>query len=181
MKKFFAFLLVLAMMFSLCGVAMAAVGAPDINGAGAVTGGTTGDVNVAVDTDAATVYYVVVSWAGLTTFTYDFDKEYDAENHTLKDGSDAKWNNTTGTVTVTNHSNTSIKVSGKFRTTAEDYLVVNGVRATLSGHTESTLPSAVGKALNAADLIKTITVTVSGTPDTDTGFKIDTIDLTIKT
>ena len=175
MKKFFAFLLVFAMMFSLCGVAMAA---GIDNQAPEGSKQTSGDVVVEVEnTVAETVYYVVITWGDLT-FTYDFDMEYNAETHKQSAGDNAKWDGTSGTITVTNHSNIGIKVSGKFSATDSGSIKTNGVTATLD-KTELALPSAVDKATDAAELTDIITVTISGTPDQTSKFDVGTINLTI--
>lgn len=191
MKKFFAFLLAFAMMFSLCGVAMAA-GSGNINDDGAVSGGKQGDVVIKVTGvagDAAKIYYVVIDW-GTLTFTYDFGqtKTWDPSNHKFNTAGTGGWVQSDSTkaatvssdITVTNHSNGGVKVTAALAG-AEN--ANKGTAAAALNKDSLTLTAAeANNDFNDAPF-GSFTVTVSGVPgavnSTAEGFKIGTITLTI--
>lgn len=192
MKKFFAFLLAFAMMFSLCGVAMAA-GNSDPGHNDAVSGGKTGNVVIKVtgaDDVAGKIYFVEIKW-GTLTFEYDFDpKAWNPSNHEYGDRT-GSWVAKTGQtsngdgsvsadITVINHSNDGVKVTAALADLAHDD---KGAAKAELNKTELTLLTAEETTLANAPK-GTFTVKVSGVPkaknSADTGFQIGTITLTIE-
>lgn len=185
MKKVLALILAVCLMFSLAVTAGAATkGSSDISSNDAVSGDKSNPVKVnvtGVAGSAATVYYLEIKWDPLI-FTYNYKetgKVYDPEDHTetVTTSGTAGWQHTEAAdITVTNHSNASVTVSASI---AESK--VKGVEAVLTGD-EQILESAVGKAMNAPELVASFTVNVTGTPDkanTAEAFTVDTVTITI--
>lgn len=142
----------------------------------------TGDVEVKIDATSVdsieTVYYVDIEWEALE-FTYTFDgtekNTWDPETHTYTEANDgnANWDKTSiaDAITVTNHSNEAISVA------ATDSVTLNGVTATTTADFD--LPSAVGYAVDAAEITNTFDVSVAGVPTIEEGFTIGTITVEI--
>lgn len=136
----------------------------------------TGNVNVTV-TDSrrpdeiTPTYNVVVEW-GTLNFTYNITGNWDPENHKYV----GNWNNTSGTITVTNHSDAGVDVSAAFPE-AQTEVTTNSVTATLGNNTFN-LATAVGTAKDAAPS-NTITVTITGAPDVTESYTLSTITVTI--
>ena len=183
MKKLFALILTLAMVFSLS-VSVSAVGAGSLGGSGAVSGDTNKDITVTVtgvSGSAAIIYYVVVDWESME-FTYDYKEgatTYNPETHTQSTASagTAGWNKESAKVTVTNHSNASISVSAALGENTDP-----NVSASLTGAAK-VLPSAVGKDVTPIDpdLVATYTVNIAGKPAkaNAAAFKINELTITI--
>lgn len=110
-------------------------------------------------TEAGTVYNVDVTWDSMEfTYTVGGVNTWNPETHQYEVvGAGGAWNHTTSKVTVTNHSN--VAVTAKF-----SFAPVEGGTVTGSFDKSSVeLPSAVGKAVNAAELTGTSTFTIGGT------------------
>lgn len=131
---------------------------------------------------ADTVYSVDISWESLS-FTYhgQTDGTWDATEHKYTGTIEAGWNEGTGTITVTNHSNTAITVTPSY-TANKGY---EAVGMTFTGLTEDKLTvenadAGVGK--TGAAKTGTITVTPNGTLPENTAADtvIGTITVTIE-
>lgn len=108
----------------------------------------------------ATKYSVDVSW-GVMQFTYETSgtKTWNAEHHRYDIvSSTGAWNATGNEITVTNHSNTGITASFAF-SALTNYKDVTGSFTKAS----ITLPTAEGRATDAADLTGKTTLTLGGT------------------
>ena len=118
----------------------------------------------------AEIYKVDITWSDLK-FTYTTaTTEWDPSTHSYKTVTDAKWNDSTGSVKVVNHSNAAIKVTAKLTKKS-------GETATFSLTNSSfTLDSAVGTAVSSAPN-KTVKITAGGTPVGNT--TMGTIKITI--
>ena len=175
MKKAFALILTLAMVFSLSVPASSA----------AITGTGTGDVGevkvnvIPGGSSTPSVYYVTVNWDSLT-FTYtesSHTKLWQPEKHTYQTtGTSGGWNKTSADITVTNHSNVGIGVAMTFDGSGTAK-TVNGVTATLTNHTFD-LDTGVGRTFETADKNST-TVTVANTPNVSDGFTIGMVKIAI--
>ena len=152
MKKMLSLILALALMLSL---AIPAFAASTNEG-----GNTSIDVQAKYNGTAATPDKINVNIAwGAMEFTYNVGgtQEWDAATHQYVDKTTQTWTATGNTVTVTNHSNVSVKADLSFAA-ADDYSTVTGSfdKATL------TLATAVNTAV--ADAPKdTATLTLDGT------------------
>lgn len=175
MKKILAFVLSLTMTAVMGTTAFAAQGDANVG-----TGSTSIDVKAkyAGETTAPTVYNVDMSW-GAMEFTYAVGgtRDWNPETHEYKDNTTAKWVENGNTVTVTNHSNASVETSFAFDA-MDTYDTVTGK----FDNAKMTLPSAEGKAVDAAELTGTTKLTLSGTLESNVTAltKIGTITVTIK-
>ena len=130
-----------------------------------------------VDPDGDDVVYNVAINATGADFEYEFNANYNPATHKYEGGS---WTKDTGTIVVTNNSNTSITVTAKW----ENGGTKNDVAASLTDeNTAVTLPSAVNKAVGDTTLDKTYTVAVTNptttTPSTFDNFLLDNVVITI--
>ena len=105
----------------------------------------------------AEIFKIDVTWTDLK-FTYtEATTEWDPSTHEYKTLTEAAWNDSTGKVTVVNHSNAAVKVTAAITK-------ATGETATLTLNSKSfTLLTAVGTAVANAPS-KTIKITASGTP-----------------
>lgn len=175
MKKTFALILTLALVFSLSSPVCAA----PITGTGS---GDVGEVKVNVipgSTSTPTVYYVTVDWTSLT-FTHtngSTTNNWDPEKHNYSiTGGTSGWDKTAADIAVTNHSNTDIGVAMNFDG-GDTTKTVNGVTATLTNHTFD-LATGVGRTAAQADKASA-TVTVNGTPSVNSEFTIGMVKIAI--
>ena len=154
----FALLLCLCTLLALSVVGASAAGLGD-DGA---------DVTVVVidPNDPDPVYSIDITF-GAMVFTYTTAGEgvWDPETHTYVDVTEAYWSCPEGAnlVTVENNSNAPVNVAARY-TEAAGFEAVNGTFANGS----FTLPSAVGKAVDAPELIGTAALTLSGSVDVNT-------------
>ena len=179
MKKILSIVLALVMVFALSTTAFAA-GAKTDEGLGLVE--SSNNVDVIIDSttveNITAVYYVDVEWESLD-FTYTFDKTvdnvWDPETHTytVADGEDgnANWDKTSATITVTNHSNEAVAIA------ATAPAAMNGVTTSVTAGFD--LPSAVGYAVDAAEITDTFTVSIDGIPTVEENFTIGAVTVTI--
>lgn len=119
------------------------------------------------------VYSVDISWTAMD-FTYNdaYKGEWDAANHTYKNATPANWEGT-GTITITNHSNTDIKATPAYAAAA-------GYADASMGFDTAALKVASAATNNAAET-GTITVTPAGKlPAGTTSAVIGTITVTIE-
>jgi len=175
MKKLFAMMLALAMVFSLS----VPVSAAPITGPGT---GDVGEVKVNVipgGSSTPTVYYVTLGWDSLT-FTYtrgSTTNKWDAEKHNYSViGGGGSWNKTSADITVTNHSNTDIGVAMNFDG-GDTAKTVNSVTATLINHTFD-LTTGEGRTFAEA-ASASATVTVKDAPSVNDEFTIGMVKITI--
>lgn len=157
MKKFISLLLCVLMIASMSVTAFAA-GSDDLTDEGAVSGNSSGDVNVTIGdgTTTKTIYYVVITWKSMD-FNFQFDNSqtivWDTTNHkyTYEDGTDltGTWSSTSveDAITVVNHSNTEVAIEASFDGVAS--AETNGVTATVD---------LAGKDANGADNTGIITI-----------------------
>lgn len=173
MKKINSLFLVLTMVMSLSITAFAAEG---IGNGGTDSADVKGTYK---GTAASTVYSVDISWSDLE-FTYNgaYEGEWNPGTHSYDNASGAGWAEGTGTITVTNHSNTSI-------TAVASYKAATGYES--AGMSFSTPSLSVATADNGVDgaagtaVTGTITVTPTGTlPEGTTDAVIGTITITVR-
>ncbi len=165
MKKIFALILTLALVFSLAAVPAYAADPSSIT---AADGSATKDVTATYNAGSSsqTVYSVTITWGDMD-FEYN-DGTWDPNTHTYK----ANWTQNGNTVTVTNHSNAAItaKLSYTHKTGFD------GITGTFDNQTLS-LATAVGTDVSAAPTA-TATLTLSGAlTKTDT---VGTITVTLQ-
>ena len=148
MKKFFALALALALTLALAVTCFA------------VPADKNGDVKAtyAAGATAGVVYSVSVTFGDMAfTYTAASEGTWNPETHAFDDIEAAAWTATGNTVTVKNDSNAAVNV-------AVTYAAATGYEG-ITGSIENngfTLPSAVGKAVGAAELTKTATLTLTG-------------------
>ena len=148
MKKIIAIALALVLTLALAVTCLAAPAAEN------------GDVKAtyAAGATAEVVYSVNVTFGDMAfTYTDASEGEWDPETHAFKNIVDAKWTATGNTVTVKNDSNAAVNVDITYAA-ATGY---DGITGSIEND-EFTLPSAVGKAVGAAELTKTATLTLTG-------------------
>lgn len=108
---------------------------------------------------SGTVYSVDMTWGAMEfTYTKSGSMEWDPTSHEYKDRTTDGWVVTGNEILVVNHSNAEVKVSFAYEATA-GYTAITGSFS----HATITLPSAEGKALDAAELIGKTELTLSGT------------------
>ena len=178
MKKIFSLMLTIALVFAMSVLSVSAeeTTLDDV----ATNNSTTGDINVNIagSEDLQTVYSVDVAWDSLD-FTYNFTGSdvWDPEDHTYSSTGAGGWANASATITVTNHSNATIRAKASFAGGASS-LTRNDVTATLS-NPSFTVNSAVGTAPDAAPN-GTFTCTVSGVPSITSNFTVGTITISFE-
>ncbi|MGN1306402.1 MAG: hypothetical protein ACI4V3_01885 [Faecousia sp.] len=154
MKKIISVLLVLVLVLTMSTTAFAATidttpGSQDI------------DVNAKYEdgVSAPTKYSVDVAWGAMEfTYTVSGTKTWDPATHTYTASTTPAWSGSGNTITVTNHSNTGITASFAFHA-LDAYNTVTGTFSAAGFQ----LPTAEDKAVNAAELTGTTTLTLSGT------------------
>lgn len=128
-------------------------------------------------TETPTVYSVDVSW-GAMEFTYAVGgtSDWNPETHEYVDNTTAQWTANGNKVSVTNHSNAGVTASFAFDA-LETYSGISGTFDNASVE----LPSAEGKAVNAAELTGSAALTLDGVLNSSmTDFtKIGAITVTI--
>lgn len=151
--------------------------------AGGNIGGTDGSQNIDVkakyvdSTVSGTVYSVDVAWGAMEfTYTRSGSKDWDPTNHDYVDRTTSAWTASGNEIRVTNHSNTAVKASFAYQS-ADGYTAVSGNFS----HADVTLPSAVGKATDSAELTGETTLTLTGelNRDTTAATKIGNVTVTI--
>lgn len=172
MKKLTAAILTSALILSLNVTALAATN----DG----TNGTDVDVNAKyVDgVAAATTISVDVTWEAMEfTYTVSGIKTWDTAKHEYVISATDAWSGSDNEITVTNHSNAAVNAEFAFAPLTE-YSTING---TFSQNVLN-LPSAKGKALDAAEITGKSALTLSGTLEKDTTAmtKVGTVTVTIK-
>lgn len=131
-------------------------------------------VDVTVEGAAATtVYSVDVAWDA-TDFTYTAPDSgtWDPATHTYGGTEGGSWNKNSAKATVTNHSNAKVGVAADI-----DNGTKNGVTASVSVG-KATLETGDGLTPETADNTD-VTINVSGTPNTSTGFTVGTVTITL--
>lgn len=105
------------------------------------------------------VYSVDVSW-GAMNFTYltRVTPVWNETNHVYDETYTSEWRAEGNTIKLTNHSNVGVKAKFKYKQLSR-YKAVKGT----FGNQTLTLPSAVGRAINAKELTGTRELTLSGT------------------
>lgn len=175
MKRIFAFGIVLAMILSMSVTAFAAEG----SGTGKRPGESQ-DIDVTAKTTSstsiATVYSVDIEWESMTfTYVESGSKVWNPNTHVYSTSTTSGWDRTESKITVTNHSNASVKVAVEY-TPIEG----NGVGGTISNGS-ATLNAGVENKPKEADKLEA-KLTISGTPNesvTDTGIKVGLVKVTI--
>lgn len=112
---------------------------------------------------ALPVYSVDISWEGLS-FTYhgQTDGTWNATEHKYTGTIEAGWNEGTGTITVTNHSNTAITVTPSYKA-AEGYEAVGMTFGNLNEDKLTVATADKGVGQTGAAQTGTISVTPNGT------------------
>ena len=174
MRKITAFALSLVLALSVSVTAFAAESTVTENG-----GQQDIDVNAKYVNGVATPtkYSVDVEWGAMEfTYTVSGTKTWDAENHQYAVSTSGAWTASGNEISVTNHSNTGIKAG--FAYTKDS--AYNAVTGTFSANS-LTLPTAVGKTTDAAELKGTTALTLGGTLASGvTDFtKVGTVTVTI--
>lgn len=173
MKKIIAIIMALVMIMSLSITGFAADGVGNNGSDSAEVKGT-----YEAGEETATVYSVDITWAGLE-FTYNgaYEGTWNPETHQYDGATEAGWAEGTGTITVTNHSNTAI-------TAGAEYEAATGYESASMNFSTSSLE--VATADNGVDgaagtaVTGTITVTPAGTlPAGTADTVIGTITITI--
>lgn len=122
-------------------------------------------VNIKIaNTATDPVFCIQVDWESLD-FTYTFNtgtQQWNPETHQYDAVTGMTgWDKNSAKVTITNHSNREVKAKASM-----DTLENNGVTFSLANNTETTLPSAENKAIDAAELKKEITISHDGSVPT---------------
>lgn len=136
-------------------------------------------VNATYQDSVTTIHKISVnvSWEAME-FTYSTGgtKTWDEKSHTYKDNATAGWSDNGKTVTVTNHSDSAIKVEFEFKADAA-YNTVTG----RFDNESINLPSAVGKSTTASELTGTSKLTLDGTLSSSvtTSTKVGTITVEV--
>lgn len=129
-------------------------------------------------TAASTVYSVDISWSGLE-FTYNgaYEGEWNPNTHSYDNGTKGGWAEGTGTITITNHSNTGITAVPSYKAASgfEDADMIFSTNSLAVATADNGVDTAAGSAVTG-----TITVTPTGTlPEGTTGATIGKITITI--
>ena len=129
-----------------------------------------------VNPDSKLAVYKVDIDARDAEFKYTFSNNYNTETHQYDSGS---WDKDQATITVTNHSNTAVKISASWKQTAG---FLNNVQGHIAeGDEEFYLASSVNTGTEENPVpSKDITLTVDDTvPSTYTTFTLDYVTITI--
>lgn len=175
MRKITAFALSLALSLSLCVPTFAAESTvTEADGKQEI------DVNAKyVDSvETPTVYDVDVAWGAMEfTYTVSGTKTWDAAKHDYTVSTSDAWSASGNEIRVTNHSNAAVKAAFSFEALAA-YSTVNGIFS----ENELSLPTAEGKAVDAAELTGKTALTLSGElhKDTTDMTKVGTVTVTIR-
>lgn len=176
MKKVFAFLLTIMMMLTMTMTTTAFASETVTSDGGTASIGV--KAKYVDGTSTNSTISVNVSW-GAMEFTYSTGgtQTWNPTTHQYTGNTTAGWSETGNTVTVTNHSDSAVKVAFGFQ--AETGY---GVTGSFSNDSIN-LPSAVGKATTASELTGTSTLTLDGTLSNTvtTSTKVGTITVTITT
>lgn len=126
---------------------------------------------------SADVYSIDLSWGAMEfTYTTSGTNVWNPETHEYTTTSTSEWTSNGNTITVTNHSNKEVTAIFEYESDTA-YSTVTGTFSVDS----IDLPSAVDKAVDAAELTGEVTFTIGGTLDsTVTDFtKVGTITVTL--
>ena len=119
--------------------------------------------------DFPTVYSVDISWGEMAfTYTVSGEKLWDPEKHDYEISTSYEWTATGNEITVTNHSNTAVKVDFT-------YAANNGHNTVTGSFSQNslTLPTAEGKGLYDATLVGKTALTLDGfLADTQTNLTV---------
>ena len=164
MKKIFAAIIALAMVFSLSVTAFAAEGSDT-----GIQPGESSSIDVTAktesDTSTETKYSVDITWESMTfTYTEKGTKVWDPATHTYStDTTGSGWDKTTAEITVTNHSNAEVTATVTYAEADQS----SGITGTISNGSK-TLASGVEGKYDDADSLEA-TLTISGTPADSVG------------
>lgn len=127
--------------------------------------------------DSPTVYSVDLTW-GTMEFTYSVSgkKLWDPDKHDYEISTSDEWTATGNEITVTNHSNTAVKVDFTYKAQNGHNTVTGSI-----SQNSIILPTAEGKALHDAALVGKTALTLGGTlADTSTNLtKVGTVTVAI--
>lgn len=129
-------------------------------------------------TPAGTTYSVDVTWDSMEfTYTVSGSKVWEPTKHDYTVSTTDVWSSDNNKITVTNHSNAGIKASFAYAPIA-GYTTVTGEFSNASLN----LPSAVGKAMDAAELTGKTALNLKGTLPSDTTAmtRVGTVTVTIE-
>lgn len=175
MKKFISMILASALAIScLCTSAFAA---GDKDTVTTVSSSVEKVVTITVNSQpAGTVYSVDIEWDDLN-FTYNkVGGTWDPETHTYGSTS-IGWDKTSANIKVTNHSNAGVLITSNFKESNDLLLSKGGVDGSLNNHSFA-LDAGEVNGYDTADN-DTITVGISGVPETDSGFELGTVVVTV--
>lgn len=176
MKKFFALALALVMICALSVTCFAAIGR---DGTGSETA--TVKANYTAGALSADVYGVDVKFGDMTfTYTAQGQGTWDPADHTYKNLPDATWvgnTNTSGDVTVTNHSNVDINVTVAYADNTNDDDTIAGKFDEGAATITFALDKGVLNKYDEADS-KTVKLTLSGDITADNN-NLGTVTVTI--
>lgn len=134
-------------------------------------------VNYSKNSTEPPIYSVDISWDDLVfSFSESESNIWNPEDHSYTKRSAGRWDRTSASITITNHSNVDVNVTLTYAPIEN-----TGVTGTLSNGTGTLVGGTTGEYDSAASMISTLTI--SGTPaglSADSKTKVGTITITIK-